>query len=231
MLATHLSFSWTRRHVKVKPCSQSCIATYKRLYKACNYQKAGSWSSCSMRGLQWITVAHLSVKEKEVHQERLGVRKVGLRDQLAPPSSSEANRSRWCRESKSARRLAGAGGLRLPDPGGPRTGKSPGPRPRSRETPRQQTAEGPPKQSHVGGLGAQWEVGTWLTPTRRLTAAQREAPGAREGPRRAWGSRTEALPASNDSRSPISAAAGYSRKAGRTWTAAASRGCWRWGSP
>lgn len=84
MLGSHLSFSLIRRHLKVKLGSQSRIATFRRDCRVCSYQNAGSQSSCAMRGLQRPTEAYLSVEEKEVRQERLGVKEVGLRDQLAP---------------------------------------------------------------------------------------------------------------------------------------------------
>lgn len=130
--------------------------------------------------------------------------------------------------------LRAAGGARPGRPGGSRgqvgCGRPPpGPPPRevprslaraSREAAQPRQAEEPPGQSHVGGR------------SRRLTARERE------GPRRASGGRPEgaaSLPATpltrigggggQAARRPGGEAAGYSRRAGRTWRAAASRGC------
>lgn len=161
------------------------------------------------------TVAHLSTGGgKEVDKERLRVGEVGL----------GAHRSRRRREGRvGSRAQVGCG---RPTAEGPAPGSPQG----------LARAAGEPPSPRAGGAGARAEpsrstgtrreVGTWLTPGGRLTAL--EARGGR-GARRAEGApegvALRALPAANDSPSRGSAAAGYSRRAGRTWRAAASRGC------
>lgn len=95
------------------------------------------------------------------------------------------------------------------------------------------SARKPPSPQTGGGAawteprrrkGARREVGTSLTPTRRLTAASARRPGREQGRGAPEGVALRAQPAANDSPSPGLAAAGYSRRAGRTWRAAASRG-------
>lgn len=123
------------------------------------------------------------------------------------------------------RGLAGAGGLRLPDRQGPPQRSLQGLARAAGKPPSPQTGGGGAQAEPRRRMGALRKVGTLLTPTQRLTAPGREAAGAREGPRRARGVRLEGAACRQRFPSPGSAAAGYSRRAGRTWRAAASRGC------
>lgn len=79
------------------------------------------------------TGAHLSTEEKEVHQERLGVREVGLRDRGAPSSSEASTEVAGVREARAPVGWRAQVGCSC-RPARARTGKSPGPRPRGRKT-------------------------------------------------------------------------------------------------
>lgn len=178
---------------------------------------------CAMRGVSSKTPAHPSTGEKQVHQERLRAREVGLRDRRAPRSSPEANARRRVRKTGAQAGSRAQVGC-SPDPRGPAPGSLPGLARAAGNHSGNRRAEEPPRQSHVGGR-ERAGGGHLLTPTRRLTTREREAAGTGDGPRVPEGVALRALPAANNSPSPASAAAGYSRKAGRTWRAAASRGC------
>lgn len=160
-------------------------------------------------------------EEKEVRQERLGVGEVGLPDQPAPRRLPRLLTGAGCKPgwARARRWGAAAGPASAPHQEVSRASPAqPGSHPAHRQ------AEEPPEKSHVGGRerGGRWTPGT---PTQRLTARSARRPGRQKGRGAPEGVAGRALPAANDSPFAPIGGGGHSRRAGRTWRAAASRGC------